>query len=75
MIRVEDMAREPVLGALYPQEYQPVVFDSKKREVERVLDKRRRSYKGRRRLEYKATFKGFPPSVTGWVSTIPPHLR
>ena len=75
MIRVEDLAGEPVLGALYPQEYQPVIFDTKKRQVDRVLETRRRSHRGRRRTEYRVTFKGYPPSVTGWVHSLPQNLR
>lgn len=75
LIYVEDLAGDPVQGGLYPQEYQQIKFDSRERQVERVLETRRRSIRGRRRIQYKVTFKGYPPSVTGWVSAIPPHLR
>ena len=75
MIHVEDLAGEPVLGALYPQEFQSVIFDTKKRQVDRVLETRSRKHRGRRRTEFRVTFKGYPPSVTDWVASVPQNLR
>ena len=65
MIKVEDLAGEPVIGALYPQEYQQIFFDVGSREIAHVFQtQRQRGQKTR----YLVSFVGFPSSYRAWVT-------
>ena len=65
MVYVEDLTGEPVLGALYPEEYQPVAWDPKKKEIGTVLKTRHRKGKAPERL---VTYIGWPSSYTEWTT-------
>ena len=62
MIRVESLSGDPVLGSLYPQEYQPVLFS---RPVDKV-------YKVRNDDEFLVSFAGSHEKV--WINENKPYL-
>lgn len=62
MIHVADLTGEPVLGALYPQEFQTVVFNDS-----RTVDKVLKTRKHRKSTQYLVSFVGYPASFTQWV--------
>ena len=65
MIKVVDLTGEPVLGALYPQEYQVITFDVGARTVDQVFQvDRRRGQK----TKYLVSFVGFPPAYRVWTT-------
>ena len=63
LVYVEDMAGDKVLGGLYPEEYQVVVWDGKKRQ-DKVL--KQRKLQGQPR-QYFVSFKGWPQKFNTWV--------
>ena len=65
MIYVEDLSGEPVLGALYPEEYQPVAWDPTKKEIDKVLKKRHRRGQPPERL---VTYLGWPSNFAEWTT-------
>ena len=65
MIRVVDLLGQPILGALYPQEYQPIRFDPSY-SVNHVLKTR----KVRGHTQYLVSFHGFPSSYTKWIDSL-----
>jgi hypothetical protein len=67
MIRVKDLLGEPVLGSLYAQEYQSIVFNSK-RKVDRVLETRRLPD---HTVQYLVSFVGFPEKYSEWIDSKP----
>ena len=66
LIYVSDLQGDPVLGGLYPQEYQAVVFNGKKR-IEHVIKRRKR--RGHP-PEYFVSFRGYPKKFNEWVTTV-----
>jgi hypothetical protein len=64
MIRVQDMLGTPIIGSLYPPEYQQIIFNDDK-SVEKILKVRHRRGKP---TEYLATFVGYPAFHTQWVT-------
>ena len=64
MITVEDLMGEPILGALYPEEWQQVEFDPKTKEIDQIIKKRARKGQAPQVL---ATFQGWPSKHRAWV--------
>ena len=65
MIYVEDLRGEPVLGGLYPEEYQQVAWDPTKKEIDKVLKKRQRKGQPTERF---VTYLGWPSNYAEWTS-------
>jgi hypothetical protein len=67
LIYVEDMAGDPILGGLYPEEYQQITWSGKK-EIDKVIRERKPPGKPR---EFLVAYKGWPPKFNAWVNRRP----
>lgn len=66
LIYVEDMTGDPILGGLYPEEYQQVKWSGKK-ELSHLLKTRTRQGK----KEFLVAYKGWPPKFNDWLPRLP----
>lgn len=66
LIYVEDLTGEPILGGLYPEEYQSISWNGK-REVDKVIKTRKKGG----RLEYFVSYRGWPKKFNAWTRTRP----
>ena len=67
LIYVSDLQGEEILGGLYPQEYQAILWDGDK-PVERILKRRHR--KGEPK-QFFVKYRGYPDKFNEWISFKP----
>ena len=67
LIYVKDLAGDPIQGGLYPEEYNMVKWDGKKK-VDKILKERK--LKGQPR-QYYVSYWGWPPKFNAWISRLP----
>lgn len=67
LIYIEDLSGDQIQGGLYPEEYQPVSWDGKKK-IDKILKERKLKGKSK---EYLVSYYGWPPKFNAWIDRLP----